>query len=221
MKIILVIIAIICLTNNVLGQISINPELSFGINYITSYRKKMSNPDIDRTLPTHSGSVAILCDYSFNDSSYKIGFGVGLLLRPAVFIFRDMDLSMFSEDINLRQMTFGYDSFYKKQNYVFIDFPIYFKRNFKNGFSLLTGLGFKYYFSELVKQNPYLTRFILKKFNWCPVIGFGYNFKNNLNLMLKAEPEISPFIKSPDTEYTVVFSNYNFLLSFGYTFSID
>ncbi|HOZ29697.1 MAG TPA: outer membrane beta-barrel protein [Bacteroidales bacterium] len=221
MKTTLVFIAIICFTNNVLGQISIKPELSFGVNYITSYRKKMSNPDIVKTLPIHSGSVAVLCDYSFNDTSYNIGFGVGLLLRPAVFILRDQDLSMYSEDINLSQMTFGFDSFYKKQNYVFIDFPIYFKRNYKNGFSILAGLGFKYYCSELVKHNPHLSRLVLKKFNWCPIIGFGYNIKNRFSLTLKAEPEVSPFIKSPDTEYKVIFSNYNFLFSFGYKFTID
>lgn len=202
--------------NDVNAQLSLTPELSGGLNFATSYGKRPSNPDVERSLPTHSFAVSMKCEYKFHESSYSLGFGAGLMIRPVVFIIRDQDLSFYSEEIDLSSMTFGYESFYKKQNYKFVDIPVYIKRNYENGLYLMMGIGFKCFLENMTRIDPHLSRLVLKKFNWSPAIGLGYNFENNLNIMLKAEPEMSPFIKSSDTEHKVFFSNYNFMISVGY-----
>jgi hypothetical protein len=219
MKKSLIICCIISFFSAANAQLSLTPEFSGGVNFVSSYGKRSSNPDVERLLPAHSFAVSIMGEYAFDDSDYSVGFGTGLLIRPVVYILMDQDLSTYSEEIDLSSMTFGYESFYKKQNYKFVDIPVCFKRNYENGLYFNIGIGFKYFLKNDTRIDPYLSRLVLKKFNWTPTIGIGYIFENNLNLMLKAEPEISPFIKTPNTDYKVSFSNYNFMISVGYKLS--
>jgi hypothetical protein len=202
------------------SQISIKVDLSLGVNYATSYRAKIPNPAVEKTLPAHSYSATANAEYSFSDSAYSIGFGLGFIERPAIFVLIDQDLSTYSEECNLSSMTFGYDSFYKKQNYCFVDFPIYFKRNYSCGLTLVAGLTFKYYCREMSETDQIFDRLIFKEFNWSPLFGIGYDFNKHLSILLKTEPEFNPFIRTPDTDYTIIFGNFNTMISFGYKFKL-
>lgn len=201
------------------AQVSIKTDLSFGVNYATTYRRHITAPNVETLLPAHSYSANVNVQYAFSDSSYVVFAGIGVLKRPIIYILGDEDVSSYPGNSSSGSMVFGYDTFRRKQNYYFIEYPIYLIKYLNCGLGFLGGISFKLHQESLLKADKIFERLSYKNFNYGVLVGLNYKVNYNLSISLRTDFEYMPFVKEVYFE-NVSISNFNTLLSLGYTFKL-
>lgn len=219
-KIVMLTLCFYCCIPTIYSQFSIKPDLSLGVNYATMHRRHLKAPSVETLLPTHSYSANVNIQFTFADSSYTLATGIGFLKRPITYILADEDLSTYTAACDLSSMTFGYDSFRRKQNYYFIEFPLYLMRNLNCGLGFYGGLNFKLHQAGLLKADRIFERYSYKFFNWGLLLGMNYKINSKLSVSLKTDLEYMPFVTEDFFGTITVVSNFNTMLSIGYTFEL-